>query len=834
MKAQWFLTRKYIKSHTKRCVGIILCVSMFLFAFLTVLWYRGSYQYSMKENIRLEKGAFESVSFCANIDMVKEKENTLIEDGHGIMQGLWKVVSDNPSDIWIGTASERLNYLLPLTLISGEMPQNENEIAVEKVTYDMLGLTQQVGDTVSLTIQHEDGTTEKKDFVLSGVLNNYTKKIQSISNVADKYSIPSILTVSSTSRPSYIHIFTGSVNQRVLDIGANDYYWSSALIYEASQKEKVSNMFLLPMAVFFVLTCVLGVFSTASYFFKEQEGYLNLLRCIGFSKRKTKRLLYFQGTLLWLISWAAAGALSALTLFLIKLISSLYSQKLYLCFDLTSLLLTGALGFIVIFPSFAMLIMRLYRRSPLRQNISVPKRNRKSQTTLKRCWHKAYGRKYRFQSVTCIILILFCTAMAVLGSFLPLFNARGTTFNNPDGFPNNIDYSMHMLGGASSMDDFYIYFPVDNGIPRQYVEEFMNDERVEVVDASIEHLCTPHFLSPQNPENRMLYHYIAESKKAGHNFIFKNEKSDEMIKLAKGNPDKDCLVELPFEWKSYDGVLRDYPTINAGKLDEKKFDNGEEILASDKYCKVGDLFTMVVPVPDKEATEDNIQEHISFKVCNMRVAATYPDSEGKEPSMILSLEHLLSINPTVNYENLYLKNLCPNDSEWTEELETKLSSVEAASIGIQYDNYAKMSREFYARVYAETLQVVVCVLIFIVIILIAIVLSTYVQVRSNLQSYMIMRTIGAGRDTIRNLILYEINRNLRIGSIIGSIIGFGVCIFFTLLAGGMKFWDIYLFYVAPVYILTVLLLYIGGRFAVKRAVSPLINQNMMESLNSSE
>ena len=160
--------------------------------------------------------------------------------------------------------------------------------------------------------------------------------------------------------------------------------------------------------------------------------------------------------------------------------------------------------------------------------------------------------------------------------------------------------------------------------------------------------------------------------------------------------------------------------------------------------------------------------------------------------------------------------------------------MEGIPVGVRYDNYAKMQREFYDQVNLETLQIIVSVFIFIVIILIAIVFSSYVQVRSNLKSYIMMRAIGARIETVQKLIVNEINRTLTTGIILGTILGGAVVVFFSILGSNIKLWDIYLFYVVPVFIATVILLYFGSRIAVKRAVRSMINQNIIEKLNTVE
>lgn len=130
---------------------------------------------------------------------------------------------------------------------------------------------------------------------------------------------------------------------------------------------------------------------------------------------------------------------------------------------------------------------------------------------------------------------------------------------------------------------------------------------------------------------------------------------------------------------------------------------------------------MVIPIADAEATEQNIEEHIKFKTAKVKVAATYSKEQYNSDKLIISTEYLFSIYPDLNYENIILENLDHNDSVWVNELENNLENLEGISVGVRYDNYAKMQREFYDQVNLETLQIIVSVFIFIVIILIAIV-----------------------------------------------------------------------------------------------------------------
>ena len=120
MKSYLYLTKKYMKSYPKRCIGIVLCISLFLIAFLTILWYSNSFKYSLVEIYKIEKGgAYESIRFYVDQENFREKESQLVEEKAGIISGIWEVESKSPSDIWIGNVNDNVSTLLSLHFESG-------------------------------------------------------------------------------------------------------------------------------------------------------------------------------------------------------------------------------------------------------------------------------------------------------------------------------------------------------------------------------------------------------------------------------------------------------------------------------------------------------------------------------------------------------------------------------------------------------------------------------------------------------------------------------------------------------------------------------------------
>ena len=89
-------------------------------------------------------------------------------------------------------------------------------------------------------------------------------------------------------------------------------------------------------------------------------------------------------------------------------------------------------------------------------------------------------------------------------------------------------------------------------------------------------------------------------------------------------------------------------------------------------------------------------------------------------------------------------------------------------------------------------------------------------------------------EKIKKLILNEVNSLLIRGIIVGSICGWGTCIYFAIINAYVKSWDIFMIYVLPVFIVTLSLMYFGTRFSVKKSISNLISDNIIEQMNEIE
>lgn len=836
MKSYLFIIGKYIRSHKGRFISLVICISLFITAILTVMWYNDSFKYTENEKYKQRNGTYSIIDYYANKEIVSENIKELADEGAGMLKTYWNLNLDY-ENITIGYADENAARFIPITMRQGRLPKNQDEAAIEKLTYDLLGLKAGIGDKVSFEIKDSGGNTIKKEFVLTGITDNCFKDIKKHYNGLQKFNAPTILIGDKNVTPEYIHIIAEKTTPLTLNLEAENTYLSESGTdsQQMQIKLKVNNIIFIPLTLFFVITSIVGIFSVSSYFFKDIEKQLRFLRCMGFSKKKAKKMIFIYGLIFWILSLIISVLTSVLILFIIYWISSHTSQTLFISLGIGPLLCAAVSSALIITISFFVELEKLYKKSPVREEIYITKKTRKSRTELKKCYHNAYGRKNRFEKITCIMTIFLCVGMSIFGSFLPLFNARGTTFTNPDSFNDDTDYFLHMMGGGGNQESFYIQFPLGSGINRKAADEALAHSSIEIVEASVSDLFKTFFLaSTKSPENEYIKQHFIDAAAQHTDPLFRNKNTHEMIKLAGGDTKKNCIIDLPVRWLSGECVEKNISITN-GSFDIDEYNSGKGIIAPDSLCSVGDVFTMIIPIPDKKATEENINEHIHFECTQVEVTSTYDAEKAGMSNLIISLDYLFSVYPDLNYEELVLKNTDKSNVEKTREIEDKLELVVSLSAnGVVLDNYSTIAKEFYDDVNAQNFQLILSIFVFVIMIITAVVFSNYIQVRSNIMSYTIMHAIGARINVISRLILSEADRILIIGTITGAAAGWGISLFFAFISWNIKTWDIFLFYVMPVFSFTVLLLYIGSHIVIKRTVLSLIDENIIERLNTAD
>ena len=162
------------KCFREKAFGIALaicCFVLFFSCFLTD---------SMQENRNYVRrtiyGFHNGVAFDITPTAEERFKDHLSIQSYGIMNIGGTVLSNDGTTAYgyIGSVDNSFKQLEQLQFKEGNYPQNDTEIAMEFALMDLLHVPYQIGSPVTLTILHEDGTSETKEYVLCGILDSYT------------------------------------------------------------------------------------------------------------------------------------------------------------------------------------------------------------------------------------------------------------------------------------------------------------------------------------------------------------------------------------------------------------------------------------------------------------------------------------------------------------------------------------------------------------------------------------------------------------------------------------------------------------------------------------
>lgn len=175
VKQKRYLCKK--KIYQNKLLGLIIFM-IFLLGFFAVI-YMDSYQLTLEEQRKETYGAWHFAVFHT-----EEEEEKLIEN-HATVKECGKVKiagdvvnEDGNSLSSIGSADELFFSIGNITLLSGRMPQEDNEIAVEASFLTRLGYSYELGQIITLKIllydEEDEESVQTCSFTLVGVVKNYS------------------------------------------------------------------------------------------------------------------------------------------------------------------------------------------------------------------------------------------------------------------------------------------------------------------------------------------------------------------------------------------------------------------------------------------------------------------------------------------------------------------------------------------------------------------------------------------------------------------------------------------------------------------------------------
>lgn len=755
MRVNPFLTGRMIRTHFRQYIGFVLCASLFFSALLTVFLYRDCAEATFQKDFQEEYGTNTAILYNVNPQRAQSEAAAIRSSGSGIIRVTRKLAAkEDETPIYFGSMDENALKLRSILLSSGRFPKTSGEIAVEENTLAALGGAK-LGESVTLTFS--DGETPKS-YRLVGVLKDYIVKWQGLDGCM--FSVltppPTVITVPGSGPVLYEHVVCAKApasgayfgdnlgGKAVSNIGASN----SSENMELAGRRQLLNMETYPLMAFFVVVTVFGLMSLVQYAIQARENELRLLRNLGMKRSRRTRLYYFQGLVLFLPALLLSLVISPLFCMGMTAFYSFTRSTMAVSFRWQSFLFAGGLNFaaavlVLIFQQSA-----LRRRRKAEQKVPEGRHGRRYRDCAE-LWGYACRKQNRSQRATTAFLVAFCTALAAFGAFQSyLFPyEQYDTEHVKSGAQAPFDYRLYVVGGSSSLQNYGITLPRKMGVSEKDLETLSHTEGLQVNNAEVSSMTSQFFLMEQNNKNK----YLQSLPKGYRNsHIFTSEETD-AVRQAGGKTG-DCMVKVPVRGLNWDSVLRNFPSFTSGALHKEQFLNGSEILAPDTSCKVGDTFTMITPLVDDGAVNEDISGRVTFHVTHVTVAATYHPGEDEVGDIVLSGEYIMKIDPSARYDVVELTNLQKDNAKASARIEQTIARVTTSSRYVTTKNQIRERQDYVTMQRSMQMQTAACVFAFLIIVLLAFAFSISVDVETNLRSYLLMRSIGARWELIRQML----------------------------------------------------------------------------------
>ena len=349
------LAIKNLKLNKKRTratiIGIILS-SMLITAVATLL---SSYKETMIEQTKDSTGDwhYEVINVSdAKLEEIKNDKNVeksyITQDiGYTNIEGLDKENSIKKYGYIVGFSNKAIDNL-NIKIIEGRMPQNENEIVIQKQMLKALKLDWKIGDEISLEIgkrmlgeiqlaQEDFYSTEEQFVVKESKKYEIVGIIEHPGNIIEDYRSQSytiITQMNYINENNRINVFVRYKNPNDVNISGK-YNTNEKLInLETNNLEEENIQFMYILAgIIMLLVVVMSVFCIRNSFeisITERVKEYGILASVGATPKQIKHNVFLEGFMLGIIANPIGICLGILFVFIIiKLIGNMLSEQLW-------------------------------------------------------------------------------------------------------------------------------------------------------------------------------------------------------------------------------------------------------------------------------------------------------------------------------------------------------------------------------------------------------------------------------------------------------------------------------------------------------------------------
>lgn len=846
MKAELLLTGRYIRRHKKQFFASIACIAVFAASICAVQLFRLSSDNNTREERFSQEGRLGGYAQDADPKLITDEELAKWDAGAIYITGEAQTDFDTyENTTYIGFMDERAKNLQKLLFKEGDYPKTATEAAVVATTAKALQLDGKIGKTFSLEID-ENGKTVKKEFTLSGILQDYP--------MDSWWVMPQVLMGTQNSGNEFLKVnvvYGIDPDQKgVNHFGTLDYNGQQFTDERLSPNEQIVNANMRVMSIvltaFFLLLVILGVYTVVKITFQDRQRHIGLLRCIGMTKGQAVLSLMLQGLFLALCAAVLCAPLGMGFAWLAAFVMRLCGYPFFtFVFDLQPVLLSCAVCVGAVLLAFALQSLTLLRHGVLSYDAQPkPKRVRagvQKQTSFARLWAgKGSG---GVQDKLSAVLVAGCIAILLFGTFAAQFSALQKYYWDGQNAENRkCDYEVYMLQGSNVLPYFLINTPMESGISADNINLLKQTVGLTVDSYAIDDMCTAWILSPGNTPKDVLKRY---EKKGSYYTKYGDEKEQRENLTYAGYKENENLIYQKFVGLSFDQLMRSSETLKEGTVDKTAYAKGAQAVAFGEGYQKGDKLTVSIPVykPADVYGEGKAKPVIhNFEV---EITAVCKTDDLKTPFMkqmqtrysnwiALSDELLTGLDSSLRYDYTALSYTGDRtDIDAVRGAEDVIETVVAQSTGVQLTDYLNLSEKWDAAARQIQVPVLVLVTLFLLIIFLALTLSNSVKIKSRLRSYALLRAIGADHKQLLKTVFYSTLRTCLIGALIGVCLGFAASTFIYVTSGhGIPIQNVLLTGMLPAALGGIFLITAISLLSCLRPVRWVISQNITQAIDS--
>ncbi len=590
--------------------GLAAILFLIFFLGLSSIIYTDSYEKTLEEQRKLSYGAWHFAVYDTDMTTYESLASHAMVESAGQMQ-IGGLATDGNGGILggIGCCDDALMDIGNMQLLDGRLPSSSNEIAVEASCLNMMGISYELGQHISIVISSEgnDGVTVENEyeFTLCGIVKNYSSYWK-----ADSYWLVSFfvspefcqelpqseLYVFGQLKPMYV----GDVDAlTVLCANSGDFVKNVFTYLQYSDENAPATNTVILQTVIILAGCIAIVILMNNDLNQRRNSFITM-RILGATKLQIFQN-FFREKFLIILLFSAVGIVFGLLLpyLVVLLMNSVLTQSV--CFHIiaahilqTIILFLAGLVFSLIFS-----LIRLFQ-IPLRgkptQQVSVrtrPKRKKKLRVnkTLFLLDSGSYSKKLLSTALTFIASVfVFISAYQAWGNYAAYVEFSR---NYPEDYTFGMIsyYNMPQVMSEKSLNSIKNAYGVKDvqtfSVSQYYSLTFASQFDEHYADAVHEYLAG---IVDQLPEAQISATLVGIS--------------DNLYPLFAREADSKLLCENGLEEDEVILYLPDFHLLENGDLDQVDFSVilQKAPLLSENTISVGDAVNINIGGEDKQLT----------------------------------------------------------------------------------------------------------------------------------------------------------------------------------------------------------------------------------------